>query len=71
MSLSVRYGDDGVRYAFLINNSAADKRLCLSELNGGTELLTGAVINDLIELDPYGVGVIALQQESPAAKDAY
>lgn len=71
VSLSVRYGDDGVRYAFLINNSAADKRLCLSELNGGTELLTGAVINDLIELDPYGVGVIALQQESPAAKDAY
>lgn len=71
VSLSVRYGDDGTRYAFLINNSAADKRLCLSELNGGTELLTGAVINDLIELDPYGVGVIALQQESPAAKDAY
>lgn len=71
VSLSVRYGDDGVRYAFLINNSESDKRLCLSELNGGTELLTGTVINDLIELDPYGVGVIALQQESPAAKDAY
>ncbi len=37
VSLSVRYGDGGTRYAFLINNSAADKRLCLSELNGGTE----------------------------------
>lgn len=61
VSLSVRYGDDGVRYAFLINNSAADKRLCLSELNGGTELLTGTVINDLIELKPYGVDVIALR----------
>ena len=59
VSLSVRYG--GTRYAFLINNSAADKRLCLSELNGGTELLTGTVINDLIELKPYGVDVIALR----------
>lgn len=61
VSLSVRYGDGGTRYAFLINNSAADKRLCLSELNGGTELLTGTVINDLIELKPYGVDVIALR----------
>ncbi len=34
VSLSVRYGAAGTRYAFLINNSAADKRLCLSELNG-------------------------------------
>ena len=59
VSLSVR--DGGTRYAFLINNSAADKRLCLSELNGGTELLTGTVINDLIELKPYGVDVIALR----------
>ena len=32
VSLSVRYGDDGVRYAFLINNSESDKRLCLDEL---------------------------------------
>ena len=61
VSLSVRYGDGGTRYAFLINNSAADKRLCLSELNGGTELLAGTVINDLIELKPYGVDVIALR----------
>lgn len=61
VSLSVRYGDGGTRYAFLINNSAVDKRLCLSELNGGTELLTGTVINDLIELKPYGVDVIALR----------
>ena len=61
VSLSVRYGDDGTRYAFLINNSASDKRLCLNELNGGTELLTGAVIDDLITLEPYGVDVIALR----------
>ena len=61
VSLSVRYGDDGTRYAFLINNSASDKRLYLNELNGGTELLTGVDINDLITLEPYGVDVIALR----------
>ena len=61
VSLSVRYGDEDTRYAFLINNSAATKRLRLGELNGGTELLTGTVVNDLIELEPYGVDVIALQ----------
>ena len=60
VSLSVRYGDDGVRYAFLINNSAADKRLCLDELNGGVELLTGHVVDGPVELKPYGVNVIEL-----------
>lgn len=61
VSLSVRYGNDGTRYAFLINNSASDKRLYLNELNGGTELLTGAGIDDLITLEPYGVDVVALR----------
>lgn len=59
-SLSVRYGDDGVRYAFLINNSESDKRLCLDELNGGVELLTGHVVDGPVELKPYGVNVIEL-----------
>ena len=58
VSLSVRYGDDGVRYAFLINNSESDKRLCLDELNGGVELLTGHVVDGPVELKPYGVNVI-------------
>lgn len=60
VSLSVRYGDDGVRYAFLINNSESDKRLCLDELNGGVELLTGHVVDGPVELKPYGVNVIEL-----------
>ena len=60
VSLSVRYGDDGVRYAFLINNSESDKRLCLDELNGGVELLTGHVADGPVELKPYGVNVIEL-----------
>lgn len=60
VSLSVRYGDDGVRYAFLINNSESDKRLCLDELNGGVELLTGHVVDGPVELKPYGVDVIEL-----------
>ncbi|WP_432624867.1 beta-galactosidase, partial [Bifidobacterium sp.] len=61
VSLSIRHADDGTRYAFLINQSANAKQLCLGELNGGTELLTGAVIDDLIKLEPYGVDVIALR----------
>lgn len=60
VSLSVRYADDGTRYAFLINNSNTDKRLCVSELNGGEELLSGGRIDDAIELRPYGVNVIKL-----------
>lgn len=60
VSLSVRYGDDGVRYAFLINNSESDKRLCLDELNGGVELLTGHVVDGPVGLKPYGVNVIEL-----------
>lgn len=60
VSLSVCYGDDGVRYAFLINNSESDKRLCLDELNGGVELLTGHVVDGPVELKPYGVNVIEL-----------
>lgn len=60
VSLSVRYGDDGVRCAFLINNSESDKRLCLDELNGGVELLTGHVVDGPVELKPYGVNVIEL-----------
>lgn len=60
VSLSVRYGDDGVRYAFLINNSESDKRLCLDELNGGVELLAGHVVDGPVELKPYGVNVIEL-----------
>ncbi|WP_137652936.1 beta-galactosidase [Bifidobacterium moukalabense] len=60
VSLSVRYADDGTRYAFLINNGNADRRLCVGELNGGEELLSGARIDDLIELGPYGVNVIKL-----------
>ena len=60
VSLSVRYGDDGGRYAFLINNSESDKRLCLDELNGGVELLTGHVVDGPVELKPYGVNVIEL-----------
>ena len=60
VSLSVRYGDDGVRYAFLINNSESDKRLCLDELNGGVELLTGHVVDGPVELKPYGVNVTEL-----------
>lgn len=60
VSLSVRYGDDGVRYAFLINNSESDKGLCLDELNGGVELLTGHVVDGPVELKPYGVNVIEL-----------
>lgn len=60
VSLSVRYGDDGVRYAFLINNSESGKRLCLDELNGGVELLTGHVVDGPVELKPYGVNVIEL-----------
>lgn len=60
VSLSVRYGDDGVRYAFLINNSESDKRLCLDELNDGVELLTGHVVDGPVELKPYGVNVIEL-----------
>lgn len=60
VSLSVRYGDDGVRCAFLINNSESDKRLCLDELNGGVELLTGHVVDGPVELKPYGVDVIEL-----------
>lgn len=60
VSLSVRYGDDGVRYAFLINNSESDKRLCLDEINGGVELLTGHVVDGPVELKPYGVNVIEL-----------
>ena len=60
VSLSVRYGDDGVRYAFLINNSESDQRLCLDELNGGVELLTGHVVDGPVELKPYGVNVIEL-----------
>lgn len=60
VSLSVRYGDDGVRYAFLINNSESNKRLCLDELNGGVELLTGHVVDGPVELKPYGVNVIEL-----------
>lgn len=60
VSLSVRYADDGTRYAFLINNGNTDKRLCVSELNGGEELLSGGRIDDAIELRPYGVNVIKL-----------
>lgn len=60
VSLSVRYADDGTRYAFLINNGNTDKRLCVSELNGGEELLSGSRIDDAIELRPYGVNVIKL-----------
>ena len=60
VSLSVRYADDGTRYAFLINNGNTDKRLCVSELNGGEELLSGDRIDDAIELRPYGVNVIKL-----------
>lgn len=60
VSLSVRYGDDGTRYAFLINNSESDKRLCLDELNGGVELLAGHVVDGPVELKPYGVNVIEL-----------
>ena len=61
VSLSIRHADDGTRYAFLINNNESDRRVCLAELNGGKELLTGSVVEDAIELEPYGVDVIALR----------
>ena len=61
VSLSIRHADDGTRYAFLINQSANAKQLCLGELDGGRELLSDSVINGVISLKPYGVDVIALR----------
>lgn len=61
VSLSIRHADDGTRYAFLINQSANAKQLCLGELDGGRELLSGSVINGVISLKSYGVDVIALR----------
>ena len=61
VSLSVRYDAGGICYAFLINNSDSCKRFRLNELNGGEELLTNSVIEGEIELQPYGVNVIALR----------
>lgn len=61
VSLSIRHADDGTRYAFLINQSANGRQLCLGELDGGRELLSDSVINGVISLKPYGVDVITLR----------
>ena len=61
VSLSIRHADDGTRYAFLINQSANGKQLCLGELDGGRELLGDSVVDGVISLKPYGVDVIELR----------
>ena len=60
VSLSVRYGDDGVRYAFLINNSESDKRLCLGRAQRRCGTAHRPCGRRAVELKPYGVNVIEL-----------
>lgn len=72
VSLAIRRSDDGRRFAFLINHAAEARSVRFDAIDGGDatgkherftggrELLTGGVVGESVDLDPYGVDVIEL-----------
>ena len=72
VSLAIRRSDDGRRFVFLINHAAEARSVRFDAIDGGDatgkherftggrELLTGGVVGESVDLDPYGVDVIEL-----------